>query len=315
MNYQQFILEALDLHGIEAKIQWNSLQQPWSAQGWAMHLPDFDHRPWLILHFQDRLTSTATGCLELTEIEKHYGSRAHRVAVLCYPYGMHQVYQGPVKILNFASHNWLTIHELLERPQIWHNKFLSVKTQSWQCLNGKTLPHRIEVAKTVQHWPNGTLSLGNRIALPQWSYDTYRGTENYDNFERLLPIYQQSAVNIVTESEYNQRPAVISEKTLYAFWAGQIPLIIGHPGAVQDCKDFGFDMFEDLIDTSYDWLPNDQRIQCALAANRDFVIDPGDLAAVHSRIESNRRHVMHGYLQWIKQTLLRDCESLSIQEL
>jgi hypothetical protein len=166
----------------------------------------------------------------------------------------------------------------------------------------------------VQSWPNGTLSLGNRIALAQWSYETYRGTENYDNFERLLPIYQQSAVNIVTESEYNARPAVISEKTLYAFWAGQIPLIIGHPGIVQDCKDFGFDMFEDLIDTSYDWLSNDQRIQQALTANRDFVTDPGNLAGVQSRIEHNRQHVMQGYLQWIKQTLIRDCESLSLQK-
>jgi hypothetical protein len=105
---------------------------------------------------------------------------------------------------------------------------------------------------------------------------------------------------------------VITEKTLYAFWAGQIPLIIGHPGIVQDCKDFGFDMFEDLIDTSYDWLPNDQRIQQALTANRDFVIDPGNLAGVQSRIEHNRQHVMQGYLQYIKQTLIRDCESLSL---
>jgi hypothetical protein len=302
MLYQQFVNSVLEQNNIKAKVQWNSLQPPWSVQGWKLHLPYFDANDWLILHFQDRVTSTATGCLELEAIEQHYGDQAHRVAVICYAHGMRELYQGPIKILEFSSHNWLTINDLKVRSQLWQGKFDQRKTRPWQCLNGKIMPHRYRVANLVRQWSHGILSLGSEIPLPDWPYTTYMGTENYDNFQRLQWIYQQCAVNIVSESEYDTRPGVISEKTLYAFVSRQIPMVIGHPGAVQDCKSFGFDMFVDVIDTSYDWAPNNQRIELALNLNRSFANDPGNLDHLQSRLISNQQHALTGYLDWMQQT-------------
>ena len=126
------------------------------------------------------------------------------------------------------------------------------KTQAWQCLNGRMCTHRRRAVDILQHWPNGMLSYGNEIPLPEWAYSTYRGTENDDNFIRLADVYGSCAVNIVTETEYNTTPGIISEKTLMAFAAQQIPIVIGHSNAVQHCKELGFDMFDDLVDTSYD---------------------------------------------------------------
>lgn len=310
MDYQQLIQDALKNFNISATVKYNTLQTPWTEQGWALSLPDFDSTPWLILHFQDRVTGTDQGCLELQRIEQHYSIAANQVAVLCYPHGMNKIYQGPVKIINFSSHNWLTIHDLRQRPQLWQDQFHQHRTQAWQCLNGKIMPHRYRFARVLQSWSGGTLSLGSEIPLADWPYTTYRGTENYDNFERLLPLYQSTAVNIVSESEYDSRPGVISEKTLYAFVAAQVPVVIGHPGAVEDCRRMGFDMFDDLVDNSYDWLPNDVRIEQALLRNQNLIQGQIDLAPYWSRIQRNQQWVMHGYVDWMRQTLLTDIQQL-----
>jgi hypothetical protein len=314
MDYQQFVHQVLAQHNVNASVHWNSLQPPWSLDGWQLKLPPL-HSDWLILHFQDRVTSHGQGCRELEVIEQYYGNQAHRVAVICYAHGMDRVYQGPVKILNFSSHNWLTIHDLQAREHLWRGQFDQPKTQAWQCLNGKIMPHRYRVANVVKHWSGGTLSLGSEIPLPEWPYTTYIGTENYDNFERLQWLYQKSAVNIVSESQYDARPGVISEKTLYAFVACQVPIVIGHPGAVQDCRDFGFDMFDDIVDTSYDWAPNDQRIELALNLNRDFAENASNTDALRSRLIANQQHALTGYLQWMQQKFTTDVTRLlTIQE-
>ena len=69
--------------------------------------------------------------------------------------------------------------------------------------------------------------------------------------------------NIVTESAYEQpatRPnyanthvtATISEKTYKTFLTGQIPVFVAPYHTVTSAKEFGFDMFDDIIDHGYD---------------------------------------------------------------
>jgi hypothetical protein len=304
MAYEELIQNIL---GNNAEIYFNTLQDPWSSSGWNLRLPSLPEDKLLVLHFQDRITATTTGCKELEAIEQHYGDQSNRVAVIFYTHGLDKIYTGPIKLIEFSSHNWLTIHDLLRIRSAWQDQFDLPKTQAWQSLNGKILAHRNRTAAILKDWPNGTLSLGNEIPLDAWDYTTYRGTENYDNFVRLLPLYQRAAVNIVTESEYNARPGVICEKTLYAFVAGQIPIMIAHPGAVQDCRNMGFDMFDDLVDNSFDYLPNDERVEQALLRNKDLIIGNKDLTQYQTRIRYNQEYVMNGFVDWMKQTLINTC--------
>jgi hypothetical protein len=157
--------------------------------------------------------------------------------------------------------------------------------------------HRRRVVDQLLKFDNGSLSYGNEIALPEWSYQTYRGTENHDNFVRLAPLYAQSAVNIVTETQYDARPGIVTEKTLQAMIARQIPVVIGHPGIVQDCRELGFDMFEDLVDCSYDWAPNDSRAELAIMLNQDLILGRIDLAPYQARLAAQRDFVLHHYSQ------------------
>lgn len=69
-------------------------------------------------------------------------------------------------------------------------------------------------------------------------------------------------VNIVTESAYDNHPSVkksfnqqwptLSEKTYKAFILGQIPLLVAPMRTIQVLREFGFDVFDDVVDHSYD---------------------------------------------------------------
>lgn len=267
------------------------------VQGWPLKLPDIDFtdRTLLLLHFQDFVTPTATGCVELDRVEQKYGSHANQVLVTFWSHGLDRVYRGPVNLIEFSSHNLQTIQGAIQTQTQWQSWFDQPRTQSWQCLNGRMCLHRRRVVDQLLKFQGGTVSYGNEIALPEWSYQTYRGTENHNNFVRLAPLYAKTAVNIVTETQYDARPGIVTEKTLQAMIAGQIPIVIGHPGIVQDCCELGFDMFEDLVDCSYDWLPNDCRAEMAIQLNQDLIQGQIDLEPYQNRLQAQRRFVLEQY--------------------
>ena len=65
--------------------------------------------------------------------------------------------------------------------------------------------------------------------------------------------YENSYVNIVTESCYENPEIHITEKSMKPFYFYQFPLFLGSYNHVKYLKDrFGFDMFDDIIDHSYD---------------------------------------------------------------
>lgn len=66
--------------------------------------------------------------------------------------------------------------------------------------------------------------------------------------------YKNSYINIVTESDYEQKNLVlISEKTLIPLYFNQIPIIVSNPHHIKKLKQYdNFDFFDDVIDHSYD---------------------------------------------------------------
>jgi len=224
-------------------------------------------------------------------------------------HGMEQCYQGAISLIEYNNHNLYTCESIAQRHVEWQHYFTQPRSRAWQCLNGRTCSHRKRVADVLKHWPNGILSYGDEILLDQWDYSSYQGTENDENFVRLAPLYAQCAVNIVTETQYDDRPGVISEKTLQAMIAKQIPIVIGHPGVVQSCRELGFDMFEDLVDTSYDWLSNDQRAETALELNQDLILGNCDLTPYQQRLKRQQDFVLDAYPKWIRSNFVHQAKS------
>jgi hypothetical protein len=71
-----------------------------------------------------------------------------------------------------------------------------------------------------------------------------------------------SLFNIVSETDSWGDVIFLTEKTFKCFAFDSIPIISSYPGTVAELKKLGFDMFDDIVDHSYDLIEDaDARIQ------------------------------------------------------
>jgi hypothetical protein len=69
--------------------------------------------------------------------------------------------------------------------------------------------------------------------------------------------FLNSFVNIITETFYLENKVHISEKSLKPFWFYQLPIFVASTGHVSKVKEkYNFDLFDDIIDHSYDTITN-----------------------------------------------------------
>jgi hypothetical protein len=314
MNYSQFFTTTLTKLGFDVHLEPNTFVPPYHPEpGWPLKLPEVNWKSnsLLVLHFQDFVTITDRGIVELDRVRDHYGKHADRVLVTHMHPGLEKVYNGPINLIEFSSHNYRELYRMRDCWDRWRHVVEQPKTQLWQCLNGRKCNHRRWVANILAEWGNGVLSYGTDIPLPEWDYGTYRGTENNENFIRLANVYGSCAVNIVTETLYDPVPGLFCEKTLFAMLAQQIPIIIGSQGLVSSIRAHGFDMFDDVVDNSYDNLPNDTRIMQALELNKNLIQGRVDLSPYQQRLEDQRKFLLDDYTNIMELRFIRDCEQLA----
>lgn len=316
MDYTEFFYQTFTNLGFDVRGVWNAFDPIYNSDtGWPLKLPLIEFSPTtvLIMHFQDFVTFKDNKILELETLEQTYGSQANQIVVTHMNHGLEKIYNGPVNLIEYSNHNCREMTRLRARWSECETVIDQPKTMAWQCLNGRMCPHRRRAIDILRNWDNGWLSYGPNIPLPVWDYSTYRGTENDENFIRLLPVYGTAAVNIVTETQYDYRPGVICEKTLFAMVAQQIPILIGYPGIIADCKDMGFDMFDDVVDTSYDWLPNDQRVEQAILRNQDLIQGRIDISHLKSRLQAQSNRVLHFTEDYYRANFITQARKLAIQ--
>ncbi len=88
-----------------------------------------------------------------------------------------------------------------------------------------------------------------------------------------LKTYEDSYVNIITESCYSPNEVHITEKSMKPFYFYQLPIFLSSYNHVKYLKErFGFDVFNDVIDHSYDDEP-DNRIRMYKVINEIKRID------------------------------------------
>jgi hypothetical protein len=314
MDYSILFANTLKQAGFDVIPVYNCFDPNYDPDhGWPLKMPDVELRTdqLVLLHFQDFVTVSGSTVLELQRVEQHYRDRSNQVLVTYWPHRLDRFYHGSVNLIEFNAHEYAIIQNLRLRSDEWLHHYGHERGRAWQCLNGRIAPHRMRTYMTLKDWPNGVLSYDNHISHGPWSYDTYPSTENEDNFIRLSDIYSDCAVNIVTETQYQSAPGIITEKTFFAFLAGQIPVVIGHPGIVSECRDLGFDMFEDLVDIGYDQMSNEQRVEAALWSNRDLILGRIDLTPYQHRLKQQQRWVLDQYTKQQQQRFQDDCEVLA----
>jgi hypothetical protein len=104
---------------------------------------------------------------------------------------------------------------------------------------------------------------------------TIDGISNSDNFNtNLKQLYANSFVEIISETLYDTINGMVTEKYLNSVYGGNFPILISAPGTVQHLREMGFDMFDDIIDHSYDnMLDPVARLETAIISNINLIKD------------------------------------------
>lgn len=151
------------------------------------------------------------------------------------------------------------------------------RTYKWGCLNGMPRAHRIynflyskqqsyyesaifsfyRLDPGVQNLNDDDLLSVDELALWKELEPSLPNQKLISGWPRAdsvcnLPAITDAYIHLVTETTVKQR-IFISEKTWKPIAAGQIFLIFGNVGTVDYLRKQGVDVFDDIIDHSYDW--------------------------------------------------------------
>ena len=165
----------------------------------------------------------------------------------------------------------------------------SIRTQ---ILNG------FDLIKTYQGFDHDDYHIYERYGAKQ--------NDNIGNFNnRLRPMYRNSFVEIVTESTFAEPSFAITEKTAHSFFGCNFPIVLGGCGIISHLRELGLDVFDDVVDHSYDLIANPfDRIATAIESNRRLLIDADHAKQSWTRCESrfgSNVAVMRNIYSWYEQ--------------
>jgi len=136
-------------------------------------------------------------------------------------------------------------------------------------------PHyRKIILETKINIPSHYFSMGHERLLSQGLQ--YGSTKNVENYIGLLKqnIFEPSCVSLITEPSFFERETLKTEKTIMAMYGGTLPIWVGGWGIPQSLRDLGFDVFDDIIDHSYERMSDPyDRAYYAVEKNLDLLRD------------------------------------------
>ena len=139
----------------------------------------------------------------------------------------------------------------------------------------------------------------------------YTNNDNLVNFEqRLTKLYENSFVEIVSESSFTQPSFNITEKTMNSIYGYNFPIFLSSSGTVRFLRDIGIDVFDDIIDHSYDLeLEPIKRITLAVDNNKRLLMDPDYVKHTWSKCTdrfASNVNVARGLSNWYRNRTVRE---------
>jgi hypothetical protein len=219
-----------------------------------------------------------------TYINLNRHARSHRVVVLSYLIG--------------KGYDTTGVLTYLKNPSGMPENFLD--SIGWEF----DIPRHDEIKEII-------LSGFDRLLPTDDDYNIYQKygqkfTDTAGNFEnRLRNMYQNSFVEIVSETGFAAHTFFITEKTAHAFYGCNFPIILSGCGTVAHLRELGLDVFDDVVDHSYDQISNPfDRIIHAIESNRTLLTDTEYVKQAwkthRSRFERNVA-VMRDIYSWYEQ--------------
>lgn len=149
-----------------------------------------------------------------------------------------------------------------------------------------------------------------------WEIYNNQPNDNVANFNRCLrPRYRNSFVEIVSESSFCAPSFNITEKTAHTFYGCNFPILLGGSGIVQHMRDLGLDLFDDVVDHTYDKMPNPfDRIVAAFDSNYQLLSDVAyakqQWKRCEQRFENNVEKIRQIY-SWYDERMNRQFQQIA----
>jgi len=133
------------------------------------------------------------------------------------------------------------------------------------------------------------------------SVDSFSETGNALSSKIKITHYTKSRLSVVTETGVDNVNRRITEKTVKALAMGHPLIVVGHPGSLAMARSLGFQVFDGIIDSSYDSIEcHSDRIRAAVEAAKNFLLslssDRVPLDELSSQMLSNLEWGMYGFL-------------------
>lgn len=311
-HFNLAMLTMLRARGLDVEFVPCALGRPIQSSRWHINVPDIAKERWnrrnfrLVVHAQDFVHFFGDLCVELHWLEQQFSAEQQsKIIFVCWDHGLEKIYQGNIKIVNFASHSYELVHQLKSRWSEWKTVHNTHIRHNWLCLNGRARQYRQEVYNMLRHEPSGLVSHSIFNPLQPHPYQDYN-FNNVDNFVKLLPVYRSARSSVVTESLYQDVGGIVTEKTLLAMAAGHPLMCIGHRHCHRDIESLGFENYHELFDLSYDSEIKDTRMYSAIQKNINTLRWPLDLDAVQEKIHRNFEWLMGGYADSIRARAEKD---------
>jgi hypothetical protein len=237
------------------------------------------------------LTSLKTNCLILDFCVEGHDDRDIKLVVEYFQQYM------PLKQIRVLFNSCVNVHQLPYQAACWpthladHMQFFSKLDttplpviKKFLCLNRRPSLIRAEfLSSLLDSVDNQNIvctfgSSGDPVSQYQSLFSAHQlpllvdGIKNCNNNDhhQIPPIFKQCLFNIITETSVqggtnNWQSVLITEKTFKALALRQIPIWFAVPGVVQQVRILGFDLFDDIVDHSYDRIQDQQqRLQAVL---------------------------------------------------
>ncbi len=277
-----------------------SLHDP--VTGWPLNYPE---APCDILLIDD-LTFVDNKIVEIENYIKHYGYKIKDVVFYVWHQNINKLYPN----LNFVYHpifHWNHCADAIKHNVADKFKFITTKEFVFLCLNMNRRKHRDIAVKALELFPSRLISYKSinwHLPYDDWDIATYNNANLQDekilrntaNLFNLYDVYRRCQFSVVTETRYNLPFDFVTEKTTQCWLALHPALYISNKGHVQLLREWGFDVFDDIFDHSYDLLDDDKRISHLVNSNH-AVLTHG-ITAYHSlkdRLLKNRNHYLNNF--------------------
>ena len=277
------------------------------VRGWEIETPALNEEHCKIL-LQDDLTFVDGKVVELEKYIEHYKKDIDKIIFHTWHKSLYKLYPN----LKFVYYPFFLLDHQKDARK--HQKtveekfFFDRKKNTFLCLNARKRPHRDKVFAKIKNFKNCIYSYTHRgVPSPMhgdWTMEQYRdwNVNNKDmltNTKNLLvcaDMYNLTQFSIVTETRYNLPCDFITEKTTQCWLALHPALYVSNRYHVAHLRDWGFDLFDDIFDHSYDSKSDSDRIDTLFKNNQSQMQNGIILSdSIKQRLFRNREHYLKNF--------------------